>query len=963
MLRVLSAVAKSPRLQVALLSAFFFLNELGAYFTGVLACTLLVKRAGAGCLPAVYLLLNLVFLPIALAVILFPPRSSTGMVRRSMAAYLGLLLVVMPLAGSDSGILLGLVYVVARMGKLLTSSFDAGMVAEVLPLRDAKAATPRLLASTTGGLVAGGLLLNPALALFGTWGTFLALWCCIAAAFVVVALLAASMPGGAGAPGPESGSTEAAGEPDLESGSTGAAAVVGTVRAALGELLALPLPRLMGGIGFFTVGLRYLLEYAFAAAQERHFASEREMAAFAGNFEAALSITIVLVQLLLVGPLIRKLKLGGIVLALPSAMVAWLAVAATTTRFEAIAAGQFLYWLCFDCFSQSSRQVMIGAVPAALVARVPVVMTVTSIAGSLVASLLLVPLSRMGGTGPALLVAWFAAAAFLVWVRPAGRIYSATLTGTLEALDARGRVEVLSALGAAEEGERGAGLAVLLAAPDPEIRERAVREASALGPDLGVGLILERLPAEGDPRVRAAILAAAAPFRPPGFGAVLRRYASDPDARVRANALEGLSFFGDDPDVRPLVRAGLESPMSRERAAAIMAVVRGSADRGELGGALDHLAAMARDASRPDARSAAAAAMGRLGYPFFLPDLARLLADPDRSARSTALDALSDLHAPGAHEVLVRAGESETDPDLRERIARAVGRFADETISSIVGVLDSLSGEDRTRIRHALGSLAPASGHRSEGGRDTTDARVRLIRGALDVDHPRLRSELVRLAQVVSDPVLLETLERCIVPVPDAAGGPGGAAGRESLRPGRVTVDLCALLEHLVLRLPAQARQGYQALAHLVDEPTEDGLVRHVTHACRRLWTYTAIGEALMQRAPDERARSIAARALEEQRRLIEHVFSVTGMTAPAPERAVRMMRAALGSDRYRSSLCLELLEDWLPRRVREPLFPVLESFPDAALRRARAFEQAGLAPDGASVETLLAAAAREGLA
>jgi hypothetical protein len=263
---------------------------------------------------------------------------------------------------------------------------------------------------------------------------------------------------------------------------------------------------------------------------------------------------------------------------------------------------------------------------------------------------------------------------------------------------------------------------------------------------------------------------------------------------------------------------------------------------------------------------------------------------------------------------------------------RALSSLADDTVGAIVGVLHALSGEERAHVRRVL----------SQPGQPG-DVRTRVIQKAVAVEQPGLRSELVRLVRVAGDTALLEALDRCIVP--------GG-------------VDLGPLLEHLGSRVSDSAGPGYEALARLVGEHTEASLAQHVSDVAARLWTYTMIAEALAARdaGAGEAARGVAARARARQRELLDHLLAAAGLAAPAPDRALRMMRAALGEERYVSSLALEVLEEWLPQRVRAPVFPVLEAFADAAARRARAYEIAGLSAEGAESRAM-EAAAREGLA
>ena len=906
---LLHAIATRPPVRVAALAVYFFTGELGSYFAGVLACTLLVKRAGAGCLPTIYLTLNAVFLPITLSVILKPPRSGSWMLRMVLAGYLACLALLIPITGSESAFGLGLTFVVARLGKLLVGTFEAGMLAEVLPLREVKQLVPRLAACDTLGIVTGGLLMNPALALFGTRGTFVMLWGFVAASFATMLLLQAALPPAVPTDPP----------PRSEKG------LFGTVISAFGEVWMSPLPRLIGGIGFFTVAARYLVEYSFAAAQARHFASEKAMAAFAGNFEAGLSTTAVLVQLALAVPLMRALKMGGVALLMPASLVLSLSAALLAPGFYAIASCQFLYWLCYDCFSGPVRQVMMGAVPPAQLSRVPVLITVTNILGSFVASVLLFPLARIESPRPALAAALVVCGAFLVLALRAGSTYLSTLTRTLEELDAEGRRHVLGALASGEEGPAAVSTLELLSSPDPGLRRSAALQAGKLRGDVGAERLAERLAVETDPAVKSVLISTLGLWRPRGLHAAVLALLDDPDARVRANALEALASWGEVPGVAEAVAARLTGGTPRERAAAILATVRLAATREALAAALDQLAALARGDEAE--RAAAAAAMGRAGYGCFVPDLIRLLSDAAPAVRGAALDAVAASHVADAATAIAAARDRETEPELRARMEAALARLSDETRRSIVDVLDHLSADERAHVRRALTS-------------SREDSRTRIVRAALDLPHPGLRAELVRLAQALEDPELLAVLERCVT---TAEGTP--------------RVDLAPLLEHLGARPGREA--GYDALRRLLGPDVHGGVAAHVAAAALKLWTYTAIEEAAGA-ASDAKLCAVRDRAAERRKLLLDHILAVTGAAAPSPEQAQRVMRAALSENRYLSSISLELLEEWLPKGIREPVIGILEFYPDAASRRTRAAELSGLSPG--SPEKLLETAAQEGL-
>lgn len=859
--------------RVALLGVFFFLNELGSYFTGVLACTLLVKRAGAECLPAVYILLNLVCIPVTMLVILHPPRSSQAMIRRTMVLMLGMLALAIPVTGSSNVLILGAIFVVARAGKTMVTTFDAGLVSETLPIREVRMATPRLLACQTAGLVAGGLLLDPLISAFGNEVTYIILWSTTAAALGSVLLLGSSDP-----VAPEGVL------PAVPMSRGPGPAWVSAIRSALQEVVVDPLPRLMGLIAFFTVSLRYLIEFVSSDAQARHFTSEKEMAAFAGNFEAGLSLTVVVVQLAVLGPAMRHLRLGGLALVLPVVLVISLTGAILSRAFETIVATQFLYWLCLDGFAQAARQVMMGAVPLELRSRTPVLFTVMSIGGSLFASLLLVPLTGHGTSVPVLVAAWLLAVCFVLASIPAGRIYTATLSRTLARMGAGGADRSGEVAAGDPHDERTARIGALLASPVDELRLRAVQECLELGPAAAESLLTRRLRQETDPIILRTLVEVLARWRSRPVLDVLLERSRDRDSRVRADALEDLAYFSREPEVSALIQARLEVSRSpgdqldtRERAAVLVAVLRSSRDPDSIGAALDRLLDLSTDAARPASRAAAARVMMKLGNPFFFPDLVRLLFDDALEVRSAALTSLIALNDPAAHEALGAALAVETDPRMKVRLASSLTTLADRSAGDLLDRMDRFTAVERRQVRSILS--------RSNG---PGDPRPAILLAALAMKDERSRRNIIRLVHDMYDDRHIETLSLCI--------------SRESGR-----LDLEVLLDAIESQRLAPSDPLIESLAPLVEGELLERLITHVTDLTRRFW------------------QSVIPRdGLEDRSGLIERIITAASLGTRSPGRAGELMHAAIGSDRQRSSVALEVLEGWIPLPLGDVLLPVL---------------------------------------
>jgi hypothetical protein len=414
------------------------------------------------------------------------------------------------------------------------------------------------------------------------------------------------------------------------------------------------------------------------------------------------------------------------------------------------------------------------------------------------------------------------------------------------------------------------------------------------------------------------MLSALAVWRPAGLLELLTQAAQDPDPRIRANAVEALADYRDSGSLLPLVRRSLEAADPRERASAVLAAIRLGSEPGVLGHALDTLAAMLGNRGDPRFRQAAVFVVGRLGYPFLLTALEEALADPEPQVRGTAVEALLKLHAPMAGRILTEALRREREPALAARMREVLGRLLDDNVRAILEVQGRLTGEERARIGELM-------------ARGSEDGRLELLRRAVCLREEGLRSALVRLVHELKEPELLAVLGRCV---------PEDPGGRQA--------NLGPLLGYLEGKSAEDSPGGYDALRHLALHSSQERLESHLGDCVGRLWRLALVEAARREGVPP--AEQVAAR----QGRLLEHVLSVAAMMTRQPERALEVMRAALRGDRYLSSLSVELIEQWMPARLRDVLLPVLENFSEPRRRLAEARRALGVAPDSAGEAALV---------
>jgi hypothetical protein len=195
----------------------------------------------------------------------------------------------------------------------------------------------------------------------------------------------------------------------------------------------------------------------------------------------------------------------------------------------------------------------------------------------------------------------------------------------------------------------------------PSVRLRAVERLSEAGATLLAPLVLSRIDAEPDARVRAAMVRHVGLASPAAGRAVLVRLLRDPDLRVRAVAVDALAAIAPEELTAPLDD---EAPAVRRRALERLPRTPEAVDR-----------------------------------------LADALHDQDRSVRRVALLALSGRTGPVVRALLEAVAES-ADEELRPIARAALGHEAGSSPQPPVS-LEPLAGPVEEALRAALRGRSP----------------------------------------------------------------------------------------------------------------------------------------------------------------------------------------------------------------------------------------------------------------
>lgn len=172
---------------------------------------------------------------------------------------------------------------------------------------------------------------------------------------------------------------------------------------------------------------------------------------------------------------------------------------------------------------------------------------------------------------------------------------------------------------------------------------------------------------------------------------------NDSDARVREAALQGLPYLEDLRAQEALFESARDSN-DRMRSLAMRAI-------GQISKASERaFAILLKGIKDPDAwvRYYACQSIGRLGYVSASPEIAALLSDEAGQVRVSAVEALSHLDAPIAHEAL-RSAVSSLDPDVKR--AALVGLGISRRNEDLSIILAEINSPDATNRLLALSAL------------------------------------------------------------------------------------------------------------------------------------------------------------------------------------------------------------------------------------------------------------------
>ncbi len=914
-----------PASPVRLLAAQFLVQKASNNLLYLSLLTVFLKNAGSEGLPWVYVLVNLAFIGLQFGA----ARFTAGREGHWLLTVLSWPALIFAVAGGAvvegaPAHLLLVFLIVSILIDLFTNQSFSNMANQYLPLQEAKQVMPAICAAGSLGYILSGILLKFVLDLVGIRGL---LWF---TALLIIAqhlLLGALEPFEEATrpretprpPAPDQGPRHGQAFPPGQANCAGAGNIAPAAAPTVPSWQQ-PLACLLIGSSFLILFNKYLIDFLFAGAVNRHFTDAQDLAVFMGVFGASADITVIGLQTLVMNRVFARFPIGRVLMLVPGLLVLLCGGAALGATFLLVTVIQFFVLVNSKNFTVPATSILLSAVrqrERGLYRRD--IGIVCSASSMLVGGLLLVVRRAVSPEG------LFLAAAFvygmMAWVHyRLDAAYAHTLRETIsDRALARDDPEWLEAIRFLAPLERVSRLRDLLAHPDPAIRKGAVTEVALLPPDKVRTLLLPLLGTEKDPACLAAIARTLLEVLGPAALCNLEiLLAGNEDPRLTADLLEAVGRVGTGEAIEDMVELFLTHDHHRIRGSAVISLLRMTRRPDRLELALGVLSNLARDPSAL-CRATAAAVMGELANPLFIGSLETMSQDADETVARNALQALAKMRTSRALAILESRCRhpSPVVAAVAQNLFREASRQGIERIASL---LQGFSGPERQRLAQSLKTLR---------GELVLDVLSRILR----LEVPEAREGLTRLLRD-GDAETLSLLDQCLItPTSDSPTAVSLAPAWERLRQS-FPVALPRWSEALPCLAGADRRAGPgdPVPGHL----DGNGLQTTLT----RVWLEGAALDAAPALLPTPPAIDLLTRLRQLWHQRVEVVARCVALCTPDPAPVLRAVDQVMAGDPFTRSVARELLETQLGTTLMGWLAPILEPpaahAPGGVLRQAR---------------------------
>ncbi len=721
------------RVLVHLLSAFFMLLKAANNLLYLSVLTTFLDKAGAHSLPWVYLLVNVCF-------IIFQYQIMTRIVGREGHWLLSIL--AWPAAAASFAaalffpvetppLLIGFLILAMMIDLIGTQAFTA-MLNHFLTIGEARRNLPLIYAAGSFGFIISGLLLKFVLDFVGLNGLLAGNGFIVLASAIILLKLTRFETARQSEVKTEQ---EELNEPDVS-------------QKPDEPSTKHPLARLLIISSFLLIFNKYLIDFLFAASLSAYFTSGNDLAAFMGVFSATTDLTVIGMQTFVMHRIFAAFPIGKVLTFMPAVLVILCIFASFSLKFAVIAGVQFLVMLNSKNFVSPAQTILMGVISQKNRVFYRRDMSVAcSVSSAIVGVVLLLVRSNVGFDALFLM----AAVCYLLMALVHSQLDSAYVKTLRSAMGKRDNEEFagdkIAALRFIQRQERISSLKELLEDEDPRIRASAIEEVACLPPALVDELLSPKLETETEPRCLNQITRNLLQVTPDTSAGMIQRLLADTsDQRLRSDVIETIGKIRSNALNEDCVLPFLDHEHHRVRASAVISTVRMTRSQSNLELAMRRLAQMARD-SRELMRASAAAVMGELGLPLFVPALAKMADHSEPVVAGNVAQALSRIQTPAALAVLENM-LFHPNNDVILRVEGLLETATKDSIGQISRLMLGITSEERQRLAVKLRSGRHQDSHE-------------LLATILCVENAGQRKNLVTILER-AEKAMLELMKKCI---------------------------------------------------------------------------------------------------------------------------------------------------------------------------------------------------------
>ncbi len=726
--------ADMPRL----LCAFFMLLKAANNLLYLAVLTTLLDKAGAGALPWVYLLVNVIFIGIQFKLMTrIAGREGHWLLSAVSIPAASISFIAAWVFPTDLVPLLIGFFVLTMLLDLTTNQGFTAMLNHFVSINDAKRLLPVIYASGSFGFILSGLLLKFVLDFVGLKGLLVLNGLLVLLTTVILRMLQ---------PVEDLRREEQAQGEAVAQSTSENESVTPSMQHPLAGLLIIS--------SFVILFNKYLVDFLFAAALSTYFTASNDLASFMGVFGAAADFAVIGLQTFVMHRIFSRFPIGRVLTFMPLVLTILCCYAAFSLKFAIIAIVQFLVLLNSKNFTVPATTIFMGVIPQRDRVLYRRDMSIAcSISSAVVGAFLLLVKGRLSHDVLFLIVA--VCYLIMAWLHAKlDQAYLKTLRGAMVSRSDSGSDDQIASLQYVQLSERLDQLKRLLKDSDPAMRLRAVDAAAALPEKYAIELLEPLLITETDPRCLNAVAKNILNIAPESSAKhIVRLLAETGDNRLRSDIIEAIGKARltaiDEDTLLPYLDHGHH----RVSASAVISIVRLTRRRDNLERAMCRLAVMSHSTLEL-MRASAAAVMGELGLPLFVPALEVLAAENTTIVASNAASALARIQTPAAMAALEKLLLHENDAITRkaEELLEMASR---ESISRVSRLLAGITAEERGKLSARL----RAGAHQDS---------VELLAAILCVEDAGRRRALINILEKADNDMQL-LMSRCILQVSETA--------------------------------------------------------------------------------------------------------------------------------------------------------------------------------------------------